>query len=495
MKGPAGVSIVIPTIGRESLGRLLSALSGTDIPVVVVDDRPRPNWPLHLDTDVPVRLLTSGGRGPAAARNVGWRAVRTPWVAFLDDDVVPDAWWQAALSADLRAADRIGAAGSQGVIVVPRPPGRRPTDDERRTLGLAGAQWITADMAYRRDVLVEAGGFDERFRRAYREDSDLALRITRAGHEIVGGQRRCTHPVAAAGWSAGVRAQVGNRDNALMRRKHGAGWRALIGEGPGRLAAHLAGTGAALTGVVATLLGRRGPALLSAGVWLGLTAEFVAQRVRPGPRTPGEVVRILVSSILIPPAAVVQRLIGEWTFRHARPQPPLAVLFDRDDTLIADGPYLSDPAGVRPLPGVHRALQRLRDHGLLLAVVTNQSGVAKGVISAEQLAAVNARVDAMLGPFDSWQICVHDAGDGCHCRKPKPGLVLSAADALGVDAQRCVLIGDTGGDVDAALSARARAVLVPTRRTLTEEIVAARRHAEVAPDLEQAVELVLRECR
>ncbi|MFV1366813.1 HAD-IIIA family hydrolase, partial [Mycolicibacterium elephantis] len=124
--------------------------------------------------------------------------------------------------------------------------------------------------------------------------------------------------------------------------------------------------------------------------------------------------------------AVAHRIRGEWRFRASRRDPPLAVLLDRDDTLIEDGPYLRDPAGVRPMRGAGRALRRLRDRGLLLAIVTNQSGVAKGLISADELAAVNAEVEAALGPFDSWQICVHDAGDGCGCRKPAPGMVRAA---------------------------------------------------------------------
>jgi histidinol-phosphate phosphatase family protein len=145
--------------------------------------------------------------------------------------------------------------------------------------------------------------------------------------------------------------------------------------------------------------------------------------------------------------------------------------------------------------GAVDALGRLRRRGLLLAVVTNQSGVAKGLISPDELDAVNARVDAVLGPFDSWQICVHDDGDGCRCRKPEPGMVKAAAVDLGVDTSRCVLIGDTGGDVDAALAARAEAVLVPTDRTLGHEISDARVRARVAATLDDAVSLVLKDCQ
>ena len=197
-----------------------------------------------------------------------------------------------------------------------------------------------------------------------------------------------------------------------------------------------------------------------------------------------------LTSVLIPPVAVAQRLWGTWLFRAAPAEPPLAVLLDRDDTLIEDGPYLNDPAGVVPMPTAQRALGRLRKHGLLLAVVTNQSGVAKGLISPEQLDAVNLRVDELLGPFDCWQVCVHDGG--CSCRKPAPGMVFAAADALSVDTRHCVMIGDTGGDVAAAHAANAAAILVPTDSTLPGEITAAHANAQVAASLDDAVSLVLK---
>ncbi|MDD4866732.1 MAG: HAD-IIIA family hydrolase, partial [Mycobacterium sp.] len=345
------------------------------------------------------------------------------------------------------------------------------------------------------DMLVAVGGFDERFPRAYREDSDLAARIVAAGGENLRGGRRCTHPVAGATWWSSVRAQAGNQDNALLRRKHGRSWRTVIGEGPGRMPAHAATTLAGGVAVAAGLLRLRRVTRAAAALWLLLTAEFTARRWLAGPRRCREALRLAASSALIPPAAVGHRLAGEWKFRAARRDPPLAVLFDRDDTLIADEPYLNDPAGVRPTDGAERTLGRLRRRGLLLAVVTNQSGVARGLITADQLAHVNARVEEVLGPFDSWQVCVHGETDGCGCRKPNPGMVLAAAEALAVPPTRCVIIGDTGGDVEAALAADARAVLVPTSRTLPAEVDWARAHAQVAATLDDAVSLVLRECR
>jgi D-glycero-D-manno-heptose 1,7-bisphosphate phosphatase len=164
-----------------------------------------------------------------------------------------------------------------------------------------------------------------------------------------------------------------------------------------------------------------------------------------------------------------------------------AVLFDRDGTLIVDVPYLTDPDGVRPVPDARRTLDGLRAQGIAVGVVSNQSGVARGLISREQLARVNDRVEHELGPFGTFQFCPHGPGDGCACRKPAPGLVLQAAAELAVRPEECVVIGDIGSDVEAALAAGARAVLVPTPVTRPEEVAHARRVAAVASTLSDAV--------
>ncbi|MBG0829971.1 HAD-IIIA family hydrolase [Planomonospora sp. ID67723] len=164
------------------------------------------------------------------------------------------------------------------------------------------------------------------------------------------------------------------------------------------------------------------------------------------------------------------------------------MLFDRDGTLVHDVPYNNDPELVEAVPGGRAAVDRLRRAGVPVGVVSNQSGVARGLIGPRELEAVNARVEELLGPFDVWAICPHDDADGCACRKPAPGLVLRAAAALGVDARDCVVIGDIGRDVEAARAAGARGILVPTAVTLPGEVAAA---GEVAADLAAAVDLVL----
>ena len=554
---------MVPTVGRPSLAVLLEALAagGEPLPgaVLVVDDRRDRSAPLPLAAPARLadrlRVVDGPGRGPAAARNVGWRTAAGEWVAFLDDDVVPGPRWLERLAADLGAAGP-GLAGSQGRLRVPLPADRRPTDWERNVAGLEGARWATADLAYRRAVLEEVGGFDERFPRAYREDADLGLRVVAAGHRIEVGGRESLHPVGPADRWVSVRLQAGNRDDVLMRALHGPRWRAAAGAPPGRLRRHLAVTFAGVTGVAGLVSGR--PRLARAGLlgWLVGTAELAWARVAPGPRTADEVATVVATSCLLPGAATLHRLAGLALFfrpgrgpnpgeagtptppaalpfgpgrgpnrrRRSRrrqaagpfsshgdaaanqpdvvdfvgaagllgeagtPTPPAAVLLDRDGTLVADVPYNADPEQVVPLPGARSALDRLRAAGVPLAVVSNQSGVARGLVTLEQLEAVNRRVEDLLGPLGPWLVCVHGAEDGCACRKPAPGLIQRAADALGVDPSRCAVVGDIGADVEAARAAGARAVLVPTPATRPEEVAAA---PEVAEDLEAAVDLLM----
>ena len=169
---------------------------------------------------------------------------------------------------------------------------------------------------------------------------------------------------------------------------------------------------------------------------------------------------------------------------------PAAVLLDRDGTLVEDVPYNADPARVVPVAGAAAALERLRAAGVALALVSNQSGVARGLMSLRQVEAVNRRVEELLGPLGPWLVCPHGPDDGCACRKPAPGLVLAAAAALGVEPADCVVIGDIGADVEAARAAGARAILVPTPATLPEEVAAA---PEVVESLEAAADLLVGE--
>jgi HAD superfamily hydrolase (TIGR01662 family) len=229
---------------------------------------------------------------------------------------------------------------------------------------------------------------------------------------------------------------------------------------------------------------------MAAGVWLTGTAEFAWARIRTGPRTRDETVTMALTSAAIPALASWHFLRG--LVRHRRVPPwrglPDLVLFDRDGTLVHDFPYNGDPDWIRPVDGARQALDRLRAHGVRIGVVSNQSGVARGLITAEQVAACNARLAELLGPFDTVQVCPHGPDDGCTCRKPAPGMVKAACAELDVDPARCVVIGDIGADVDAAVAAGAVGIIVPTPVTRRAEIEAAERRAAT---LQQAVDDVL----
>lgn len=131
------------------------------------------------------------------------------------------------------------------------------------------------------------------------------------------------------------------------------------------------------------------------------------------------------------------------------------MLFDRDETIIVDVPFNGDPERVEPAPDARRQLDRLRAAGLPLAVVSNQSGVGRGFITADAVEAVNRRVEELLGPFAGFFTCPHAPEDDCECRKPKPKLILDAARALDVDPACCVVVGDRESDVQAARNAGA----------------------------------------
>jgi Glycosyl transferase family 2 len=354
MTAVASFDVVVPTLGRASLSTLLEALApqAEHLPgrVVLVWDRRRLAAPLLPDGPPAalagrVKVLQvarprrngrtwrrpwpsrgSGRVGPAAARNAGWRAATAPWVAFIDDDVVPGSTWAADLAADLSGLPP-EVAGSQGALRVPLPAGRRPSDWERNVHGLQGARWVTADLAYRRSVLGELGGFDERFRRAYREDADLALRALRRGYRIVPGRRAAIHPVRPAGWLVSVHLQAGNADDALMRALHGPRWREAAGVPRGRRPRHLAVTAAGLLALCALAARRRRLALAAAAAWLAGTGELAWARVAPGPRNPAEVGVMLATSVLVPPAASWHWLAGLAAARRRRRRagPPVEV--------------------------------------------------------------------------------------------------------------------------------------------------------------------------
>ncbi len=146
------------------------------------------------------------------------------------------------------------------------------------------------------------------------------------------------------------------------------------------------------------------------------------------------------------------------------------MLFDRDGTIVHDVPYNGEPELVDPVPRAKELLDALRARGIKVGVLSNQSGIGRGMITDEQMQAVNDRVDELLGPFDGWYVCPHAPEEDCECRKPKPKLVLDAAREWGLDPSQIVVIGDKTSDVEVAKNAGATGVLVGEGVTFPEAV-------------------------
>jgi len=134
-----------------------------------------------------------------------------------------------------------------------------------------------------------------------------------------------------------------------------------------------------------------------------------------------------------------------------------AVFLDRDGTIIEDEGYLADASRIRLVPGALEALRTFRDRGMLLVVISNQSGIPRGLITPEQHAEVDARVKEILAaegvPLHSAYYCAHLPNAGCVCRKPKPGMIEQAAREHAIDVARSFMIGDKMSDVAAGRAA------------------------------------------
>lgn len=141
------------------------------------------------------------------------------------------------------------------------------------------------------------------------------------------------------------------------------------------------------------------------------------------------------------------------------------MFLDRDGvinrTFVKDGkPYPPQLlAEVEILPGVTEAIQLLKEAGFLAVVVSNQPDVARGTVPRETVEAINRYLGAALG-IDRFQVCYHDDNDNCHCRKPKPGLLLDAAAQLGIDLRESFLVGDRWRDIAAGKAAGCRSVWI-----------------------------------
>ncbi|MFZ0591841.1 MAG: HAD family hydrolase [Bryobacteraceae bacterium] len=144
--------------------------------------------------------------------------------------------------------------------------------------------------------------------------------------------------------------------------------------------------------------------------------------------------------------------------------PRRAFFFDRDGTLIVDCGYIRNPSDVELLPGVVETLAELRRRGFLLVVVSNQSGISRGLITKDEAQAVDGRFRELLEgrgiALDGVYECPHAPAANCDCRKPEPGMLLQAARELDIDLERSYMVGDKSSDCEAGARAGCWPVLI-----------------------------------
>lgn len=320
------LSVVIPTCGRPHLlRRCLDALLVQTYPagafeIIVVDDgrsadtqaavqqiSARPGAPL-------IRYVTPppGSKGPAGARNAGWRASEAPLIAFTDDDTIPEPDWLERGEAVLLKPGTHRAA-AWGHVRVPIPD-RRPTDNERNTKGLEGACFVTANVFIRRTALQKVGGFDERFKRAWREDTDLYFALLKAGLEVVPARDAVVlHPAREAPWGVSIKQQANMAFDALLYKKYPSLYRhELKARRPWRYYLIVACTLAAVAA-----LALRQPAWAAgfgAVAFMGV-AGLIRRRLKGASLAPRHVSDMVLTSFALPFLSVYWRIRGALQFK------------------------------------------------------------------------------------------------------------------------------------------------------------------------------------
>lgn len=316
-------SIVVPTRGRpQLLNRCIASLvlqrfDPARFEIIIVDDGPDDDtrevvtgWASHTEEQGPqiTYIPSMGPHGPAAARNHGWRAARGAIIAFTDDDTIARSDW---LKNGVHAFDD-GVDTVCGRIVMPLS--HTPTDYELDAKNLEAAEFVTANCFCRKQVLEDLGGFDERFRFAWREDSDLHFRLLEYRANIVHEPKAVMmHPIRPAGWGVSLSQVKKVQFDALLYKKHPKLYRRKIRAKP-RWDFYLT-VGSLLTCLAALVVSATGAAMVAGMAWLFMTGRFALQRLKKTAKTPAHVAEMVVTSALIPPLAVFWRAVGAFKFR------------------------------------------------------------------------------------------------------------------------------------------------------------------------------------
>lgn len=314
------ITVIIPTYKRTKLlircleAMVLQTFPKTDFEVVVVSDGPDLQTARALEAWLPgkglnLRLVqTEQKKGPAAARNQGWQQAESPLIAFTDDDCIPAPTWLEAFSKQYNGEDLLAFTGKTSV---PLPD--KKTDFALNLSRLEEADFITANCACTKMALQKVGGFDERFKMAWREDSDLEfkflirnIRISRVPDALV------VHPVREIPWGISIKEQKKGIYDALLFKKYPVLYRKKI---YAQIWNYYGIFFLSILLVISINLQFVYATVFSA---LGLTflfGQFIAKRLHDRHRSFSHVLEMISTSLVIPFISVYWRLYGSVKYR------------------------------------------------------------------------------------------------------------------------------------------------------------------------------------
>jgi glycosyltransferase involved in cell wall biosynthesis len=300
------ISVVIPTYKRtELLNRCIKALlvqrfDKSQFEIIVVSDGPDietqniiNNWagyeyPSIRFLPLPIK------KGPAAARNYGWKNALGQIIAFTDDDCIPDSHWLSEIAKHCHSDEDVAITGK---VVVPLSP--NPTDYELNTSHLQTADFITANCACTKKALEKAGGFDERFSMAWREDSDLHFKLMSNDIPIKKVKTAIiTHPVRSTKWGISIKEQKKTMYDALLYKKYPRLYRKKIQPNPPIL--YYAIILAFLIMVGGLIAKNQSITTVGLVTWISLTTYFTFKRLHNTRLSFNHIAEMVVTSIVIP---------------------------------------------------------------------------------------------------------------------------------------------------------------------------------------------------
>jgi glycosyltransferase involved in cell wall biosynthesis len=300
------ISVVIPTYKRtELLNRCIKALlvqrfDKSQFEIIVVSDGPDAetqniinNWAGYEYPMISFLPLPQK-KGPAAARNHGWKNALGQIIAFTDDDCIPDSHWLSEIAKHCHPEEDVAITGK---VVVPLSAD--PTDYELNTSHLQTADFITANCACTKKALEKSGGFDERFSMAWREDSDLHFKLMSNDIPIKKVKAAIiTHPVRSTKWGISIKEQKKTMYDALLYKKYPHLYRKKIQRNPPILYyAIILAFSIMLGGLIA-----KNESITTVGlvIWISLTTYFIFKRLRNTRLSFNHIAEMVVTSIVIP---------------------------------------------------------------------------------------------------------------------------------------------------------------------------------------------------